>query len=223
MFNAKLSFKEPFKPFGRWACAGSEPPHTSERVTEFLFRHVAQLCMYDSTNPLVVLFAPEFSSALQCTAVHVLDLLSFYDSLCEEVVVSVDDASLRVFPPFWSGPEATVLKAYASTRVSTALEYVHLYVRPGKALLEFALQCCGGKLTFSRGRDRLKILRLVRLVLRYAADRNLVLPGSFRDSIYVADSALQAALGVRYFHAMDVPVLVYHDAASSGGLGSSCL
>ena len=186
----------------------SEVPKLSTALFHML-RLVPVFSMFDCTNPLIILFTPELSSALgDCTAVHFFDFnLLLIECLTLVCPLFENHLPLSAFTTTWCHPKCSILQSYEKTFKIDPTDLVHAYLIPTKELNDFVKSFCGAKITY-KARGRLKVLRIVRIVIRYAKEKNLQLPNSYKNSIYRTDDVLKKALNVNYFHAMDVPAIV---------------
>lgn len=189
-------------------------------VILYLFRAVALFSMFDFSNPLILLFTPEFSSALGgCSAVHLFDLHLFLADHLTLVAPLLLEPFLPVgaYTITWCPPNSSILQGYDKAYKLQPHELTHAYITPTEDLNTFIKSQC--KVVTYKARGRLKILRVIRIVLRYARTQKLQMISSYvgtsqngSGTIFRTDGDLKTALKVNYFHAMDVSAIVQNQS-----------
>ena len=123
-----------------------------------------------------------------------------------------------MFATLWCPPNSSILQGYDKTFKLQPHELTHAYITPTKDLNTFIKSQC--KVVTYKARGRLKILRVIRIVLRYARTQNLQMISSYvgtsqdsRGTIFRTDGDLKIALKVNYFHAMDVLAIVQNQSS----------
>jgi len=198
----------------RLSVADSTLPFTMTRFLMFFTASITLFSMYDSSNPMIILFSADFIQAVNCTAVHVLDIPSFAANYVSFLYPFRALNSLTYIVPTWSSPGHCIVLAHNRKHTFTVEEYLHKLVVPTKELVNL-IRFQSKKKTICFRSKKLKLLRLIRSVARYAQDRQLFLPGSYKNSIFCCDERLKVCLDVRYFHLSDLPFILYQKCSST--------
>ena len=185
----------------------------------FFVSSITMFSMYDSSNPLIILFSADFIQALDCTSVHILDLPTFLQDRFSLIYPFKSLSRYPVIEATWAPLESFVPSAHKRFQTFKVEEYVHKLVKPTSELIEL-IRYRSSISSISFRSKKIKLLRLIRSVTRYAQENNLNLPGSYKNSIYCCDERLNACLDVRYFHVADLAFILYYKCVDS--YRSSC-
>ena len=198
-----------------------KPPSLAAAV-QALTRLTLLFSMFDNSNPLIILFTPELTELLGgCSAVHVFDLTLLLADCFDVTTSFIDALPVARTPPIWCPSTCVAVQNYLIASKIKPSDLVNLYLQPKKDLNDF-LQCVSkGPITY-KAKNRLKLLRMVRIVLRYVQAEQLVLPNGFKNAIYCADSKVQQALKINYFHGMDGPFLILGQCYEASPSFSTC-
>lgn len=167
--------------------------------------------MYDPTNCMIITLLEPFVAAFGGVRfIHVLDVPVF---LTERVAAGYVPLPAPVTPPpcrvpFWAPPNSLMLTVYNTLVGHLPSDFIHERRTVTGPLRAFFSRVFRTKqASFEKG---LKVIRMTRLVVKYASQKCASLPDSFDGSVFESDPCLVRALALARFHFMDLPYLIWH-------------